>query len=318
MKVLISGANGFVGANLVRSMLSDGNELVALIRPNSQPWRLLEIKDKITIVYGDITNRESISKILSENNPDGIINTAIYGGYHYQNDEDLIYKTNLDGTRILLEESIKTGFEWFINTGSSSEYGEKGSLMRESDIAAPIDSYGISKLAGSLYCQARARKLSLPIFTLRLFSIYGYMEEPNRLIPHLIVSKLKGETAQLTSPNFVRDFTFIEDVCNAYHQTIVQRNALPHGEIFNIGTGISSKISDIVDTLSTIFANKFSVNYNYKQGRVSDNFLLWAADITKVDDFLSWRPTNDLKTGLTKTYKWFEKNWVTYKEWYNG
>ncbi|MEM0134547.1 MAG: NAD(P)-dependent oxidoreductase [Thermoplasmatales archaeon] len=317
MKILIVGANGFVGANLTRYMLEKGFEVIALVRPKKQLWRLSDVGHRITTVYGDITDSESIHKILLEIKPDGIINTAIYGGYRYQNNEDLIFNVNLNGTRILLDEAIKTGFDWFINTGSSSEYGEKKTLMHESDVAEPIDSYGISKLAGSLYCRSMAKKLSLPIVTLRLFSIYGYLEEPKRLIPHLMVSKLKGKIPQLSSPSSVRDFTFIEDVCDAYRQAIIHHSDLDYGEIFNIGTGTSTKIFEVVNTLSSIFDHEFEVNWRFEQGKISDNYSLWAADITKAKKLLSWEPMNDLKAGLTKTYNWFEKNWANYKKWYD-
>lgn len=317
MKVLITGANGFVGANLTRVLVSKGFEVVTLIRPGKEPWRLLDLGERIRVAYGDITDVNGIRKVLSEHRPDGIINTAIYGGYHYQKDEDNIYRTNLDGTRILLDESIKFGFKWFINTGSSSEYGEKGVPMSESDYAEPIDSYGISKLASSLYCKAKAKQFSLPIFTLRLFSIYGYLEEPHRLIPYLMTSKIKEKTAQLNSPDSVRDFTFIEDVSEAYLKTIENSQKLPSGEILNIGTGESTRISEVVQSFSEVLEQELPVAWSRQQGRISDNFSKWAADISKAKNLLSWEPKNNLKSGLAKTYKWFVKNWTEMERWYS-
>lgn len=317
MNVLITGANGFVGANLVSHMLNEGNEVIALVRPNRNPWRLAHVRERITLDYVDIADPDSVHKIFSQYSPDGIINTAIYGGYHYQTNEDDIFNTNLNGIRILINEAIKSGFDWFINTGSSSEYGMKKTLMKESDIAEPIDSYGISKLAGTLYCQAIARKLSLPIFTLRLFSIYGYLEEPRRLIPYIMASVINKKTMELNSPTPVRDFTFIEDVCDAYSLTISRSQHLPPGEIFNVGTGKSSTISEVVEALSSILKQHTPVTWKYEMGRISDSFSLWAADTVKVKSALSWLPKHNLKDGISKTYDWFVKNWDSYKERYD-
>ena len=101
--------------------------------------------------------------------------------------------TDLVGTVNLLESCIKQGFSAFINVGSSSEYGVKNKEMSESDFPDPIDTYGVAKLAQTYYCRMSSIKYQLPIITLRIFSAYGYYEEPTRLIPYLTTSMLTGK-----------------------------------------------------------------------------------------------------------------------------
>jgi len=190
-KILITGATGFVGANLLRKLIDSKNDIHVIIRSTSNLWRINDIIDKVNAHVCDLTNRESVEKLVLKIKPQIIFHLAVYGGYQFQEESLKIIDTNLIGIINLLNACCKIGFECFINTGSSSEYGLKNKPMSENDLLEPINDYGIAKAAATLYCQAIGRRENLPIFTLRLFSPYGYYEGPTRLIPYLIISCLK-------------------------------------------------------------------------------------------------------------------------------
>ena len=122
--------------------------------------------------------------------------------------------------------------------------------MKESDMITPVNDYGITKAAATLFCQKEAIRNNLPIITFRLFSPYGYFEDKSRLIPLVIASALKNQSIELSSPNNVRDFIFIEDVVDAYIKAIDSESN--PGEIYNISSGEQHQISDVVSLILQI------------------------------------------------------------------
>ena len=305
LKILITGANGFIGANLVRSFIKKNISIVALSSSNNLGWRLHSVREKIEFYKCDISNKESLEKVFKETLPNGVIHTAAFGGYPNQIDEGKIFNTNLIGTTNLVNEAITNEVEWIINTGSSSEYGLKDKPMKETDICEPTTSYGISKLAGTLYAHSKGVLLNFPIFTFRIFSAYGPFEDPNRLIPYLFLKILKKEKPNLSNPRPVRDFIYIKDVVDAYIRLIKNYNSVKPGEIYNLGFGRSHKIKDVVDFLSEILNEEIEVDWGRQEARVGDLMKLWEADIEKLNTTLKWNPKYNLKNGLNETYKWF-------------
>ncbi|WP_143156701.1 NAD-dependent epimerase/dehydratase family protein [Caldanaerobius fijiensis] len=312
LKYLITGATGFIGANIVRSFLDENNEIHIIVRETSNLWRLNDIVKDIIIHYCDINDSDKVERVISALKPDIIIHNAIYGGYPFQKDSMKIINTNFLGTVNLLNACIGYGFKCFINTGSSSEYGGKNKPMSENDLLEPIDDYGVAKAAATLYCQSIARRYNLPVFTLRLFSPYGYYEEPTRLIPYIITSCLRNEDIKLSNPNPVRDFIFIEDVIEAYKTVIKNAQYLTHGDIFNIGTGKQYTVKEVFETIKEIIGYNKEPLWGTAEGRVSDTFKIWKADVTKSKEKLGWEATHSLKEGLTKNINWFTNNLKLY------
>ena len=249
MKILVTGANGFLGSNLVRSFINQSDEVIALVKSRNNIWRLKSVMDNIEIQQCDITDTKELRKIIKNASPDGVVHTAIYGGYPNQENETQIYNTNLFGTTNIINESFANGVDWFINTGSSSEYGNKSQPMNENDLCEPVNSYGISKLASTLYAKSYARLNEAQIFTFRIFSAYGPYEDHNRLIPYLFTKLLSNEEPSLSSPNPVRDFIFIDDIISAYHMAIEKYRKISPGEIFNLGTSTSHTVNDVANLL---------------------------------------------------------------------
>lgn len=307
MKVLITGATGFIGANLAHFFVNEKADVHILLRESSNTWRINDILSRLNKHYCDLTDRENTKRIISEIRPNTILHLAMYGGYSFQNDSLRMINTNYIGTVNLLDACIEVGFDCFIHTGSSSEYGIKEDSMKEKDLLEPIDIYGATKAAATLYSQVIAKRHNLPIFTLRLFSPYGYYEEPMRLIPYLVISMLKNEKIKLASPYAVRDFIFIEDVVDAYLQVVNKKNLIPPGTIFNVGSGYDSKVIDIFKLLKEIIGYKMDFVIEGTP-RESDKLQVWRANIEKAQKILGWYPKYNLENGLIKTVKWFKEN----------
>ena len=182
--------------------------------------------------------------------------------------------------------------------------------MSEEDLLVPVNDYGVSKSAATLYCQFAAKSEKIPIVILRLFSPYGCYEGPTRLIPSVILDCLKGKNPKITSPAFVRDFIFIEDVMDAYLKVLDAREV--GGEIINIGSGKQHSVGDVVNKIIELTGADV-VPETSSTPRWSNEPEKWEADITKAKRILNWEPKYDLVSGLEASVKWFKGNIDLYK-----
>lgn len=313
-RILITGVTGFVCACLLHRLMNDGfSNISIIIRKTSNIWRIKDVMDEVKVYYSDLLDLEKLEKVVSQVKPEIIYHLATYGAYPgFQEDIKRIYETNLFGVINLLNASAKVGFECFVNTGSSSEYGEKKEPMAETHLLEPNSDYGVSKASATLYCQNFARQHNLSIVTLRLFSPYGYYEDQNRLIPYVILSCLLGKDPELSSPDSVRDFIFIEDVVESYTKVIQKNSQNISGQIFNIGSGKQYSIDEVVSTIIKITGDKAKPKWNSVFNPRSEPDM-WVADISKAKDILNWSPRYSLEEGLRKDIEWFKKNLYLYK-----
>ena len=312
-RVLITGSTGFIGANLTRKCLDVGAQVYILTRATSDKWRIQDILQDVNEYDIDLLEHEKLKSSVQNIKPEVIFHTATYGGYPFQKEEGRIIQTNLEGTINLVDACSKIGFDVdvFVNTGSSSEYGIKDNPIKETDLLEPNSVYGASKASATLFCQTKAKIGNLPIITLRLFSPYGYYEDPTRLIPSVVISCLEGRNPQLLSPQSVRDFIFIEDVVETYMK-VVEQPKKAGVEIFNIGSGRQYTVKEVVDVVVKLMGNSIKPEWGTMPNpRVEPK--MWQADISKAKEILGWQPKYNLTQGLEKTIDWFRENKRLYK-----
>ena len=205
-RVLVTGASGFVGANLARRLLADGHDVHLVLRPSHQPWRVEELRDSVTVHSVDIDDREGLELAFAAARPEWIFHLAAHGAYPQQRDFDRMIVTNVHGTGHLLATAEQAGFDAFVHAGTSSEYGYKDHAPSEHELVEPNSPYAVSKAAATQFCRMTGQRTGLPIRTLRLYSAYGPYEEPTRLIPTLIVEGLQGRLPPLVNPDVARDY----------------------------------------------------------------------------------------------------------------
>ena len=304
-KVLVTGATGFVGSCLTHRLANMKCDIHITKQEQSNIWRIRDVLNRVAVHNVDLIDRVDLEKLIKDIKPEIIFHTATYGGYPFQKDTDKIIQTNIMGTVNLVNACLKTGFDVFVNTGTSSEYGLKSKPVSETDLLEPISDYGVAKASATLFCQSIARSYQLPIVTLRLFSPYGYYEESTRLVPSVVKACLSGECPKVSSPDPVRDFIFIEDVIDAYMKVAEASDI--GGEIFNIGYGRQHSVGEVVNKIVGLTGNNVRPEWGSVPKRAIEPNV-WQADVTKAKDVLKWEPKYSLEEGLAKTIKWFREN----------
>ena len=259
-KILITGATGFVGRNLVESLPKDK---LILFKRGDDPKRLTEAR------------------------PDVIVHLAAE-----LKDRGKMANTNMALTVDLLKASKRFSLKTFIYLGSSSEYGIKYKPMKENDISLPANFYGHTKLLATMFCREGARLYKKNIIILRPFSIYGKYEREERFIPKLIKACLTGEEFDLWEGS--HDWVNVKDVVRAIK--FFSKKELP-GEIINVGTGKMTSNEEVVRLVEKICKKKVKIRNRYPPK--PEESPVWVADISKAKS-LGWKPTISLEKGLRR------------------
>jgi dolichol-phosphate mannosyltransferase len=304
--VLLTGGTGFVGAQLTRRLLAQGHRLNLLVRPGYQSWRIADIQDHVQIHTVDLRDGEQLRKVVAPMRPEWIFHLAANGAYSWEGNLWEIMHTNVNAMVNLVEACSRTGFEAFVNTGSSSEYGFKDFAPSENEWIDPNSYYAVTKAFGTQYGRFVGISRNLKITTLRLYSVYGPFEEPKRFIPTLLVKGLAGKLPDLVDPETARDFVFIDDVIEAYLRVVGSDRVEP-GAVFNVGSGIPMTIGETVEMARQIMEIRADPQWHTFPHRTWDT-TTWVANIAKIKSALGWKPEVDLRSGLKKTLAWFKTN----------
>ena len=310
--VLITGASGFIGANLVRDLINTKDQIHILIRKQSNLWRLNNIISECNVHFVDISKIEEVKNIISEIKPEIVYHCATYGVYPNQKDVSKMDQTNIIGTLNLLKALRENSeLKRLVNLGSVFEYGFTSNSIKETDPTRgqrgePFDSYSDTKVSQTRLVEHYSHQKQLPAVTLRIFTPYGIFEEPGRLISDVMVATVKKKPLEIFSRKAKRDFVHIDDVVNALIKA--SKKSGIDGEIFNIGSGTATSVEDLVNLVCEVTDVNLEVSwYDEKQREDDKTGTNGFADLQKVKK-IDWKPEVSLKDGLSRTYNWFLEN----------
>ena len=304
-QAIVTGAAGFIGANLARRLLLEGVQPHLFTAPGSARWRLDELPDHAPVVEVDLADREGLAAAVAKARPDRVFHLAAHGGYSWQTDHAAILRANVLGTSNLLEACLAGGVEVFVNTGSSSEYGLKDHAPSEEETIEPNSTYAVAKAAATMLCRLAAVRTDANVCTLRLYSTYGPWEEPRRLIPALAVEGLRGRLPPLVDPTIARDFVWVGDVVDAYLAVGYATHDEP-GAVYNVGTGVQTTIAEAVEVARDVLAVDAQPEWGSMPARAWDTSR-WIADSSKIRDRLGWRPKLGFREGLAAYVEWLRE-----------
>lgn len=301
-RALVTGAAGFVGANLVRRLTADGHRVAALVRPGTDLWRLDHIHDDVEILEVDVLDEAGLCRTVEAFRPEWAFHLAAYGAYSWQTEAKQIVRTNVLATLNLVEVCRDAGCDVFVHAGSSSEYGVKDHAPSESEALEPNSDYSLSKASATMYCRYVAQRDNFKAVTLRLYSVYGAYEDPRRLIPMLVSSGLRGTLPPLVDPNTARDFVAVDDAVEAFLAAATV-DTTRFGAIYNVGTGVQTSLSEVVDVARRVLDVKQEPDWGSMAPRTWDTDT-WVADSARIRSELGWSPGVGLEEGFTRTVEW--------------
>ena len=305
-RILVTGAGGFIGANLVRALLECRALVTGVVRPGSNPWRLTEVEDDLDLLPADAPVPGALDHAVTCAQPELAVHLALPAGHPQTSSERLEQlETSVLGTARLLEALAAAGCSRLVHVGSSLEYGSRAEPMREDDPLAPVVPRGAVKAAATLVCLAWARALAIPAVVLRPFSVYGPWEGYDRLVPSALRAALDGTELSLTSPGIVHDFVYVGDVVDG----IVRGLAAPpraDGQIDNIGSGVQTTNEELVAIVGRVVGRDVRTLPGTHPAGPHDSGS-WVADVERGRELLGWVPSTQLEEGLRYTLAWLEE-----------
>lgn len=304
MRALVTGAAGFLGANLVRHLTVAGHEVTALSRSREGGWRLEEVSSDVQILEVDVRDTAAIERTVVTAKPEWVFHLAAHGAYSWQTDLDTMISVNIRATAALLTAARTAGVQAFVNAGSSSEYGLKTHAPREDEWLEPNSRYAVTKAAGT-HLTALAAAKGLPAVTLRLYSIYGPWEDPRRLVPALVREARHGRLPPLVGPETARDFVYVDDCCDALLRAAQRGAPGGPGATLNIGSGTQTRLDDLVDVARSQLGVTALPEWGRMRQREWDTNV-WISDPSAAFELLHWKASTSLGDGFARTAAWLQ------------
>ena len=302
--ILVLGASGFVGANLIRAIAAVRNDVTGTAS-RLPAWRLDGL-DAGTVVQVDLLAPGALENLVATVRPRTVFNCVSYGAYSFETSPDRIYQTNFMLTARLLESLAAFNPPVrFIHAGSSSEYGENCAGPEETAQLAPNSEYAVSKAAASQLIHFWGRKRGFGCCNLRLYSVYGPLEDSSRLIPNVVRQGLAGAYPEFVDPAISRDFVYVDDVCEAFFDAAVRLDEPDYGQSFNIGTGVKTDIRTVAGIAAGIFGIEHPPAFTMPARRwdLAD----WFANPERARARLGWKARTGFHDGLVQTARWYRE-----------
>ncbi|MGH9299097.1 MAG: NAD-dependent epimerase/dehydratase family protein [Acidimicrobiales bacterium] len=307
VRVLVTGATGFIGSHLTRRLVRDGAEVHALTSTVSAvyPIRLVDVKDQITLHGGNLNDCGAMAAVVERTNPTIVFHLGAYThvGKSWDRVDECI-QTNIHGTVNLLQALLHSDYERFVYTSTSEVYGDIPVPFREDARVDPLSPYSVSKYAGERFCDMLHRGKSWPIVIARPFNAYGPAQSPDRVIPEIIVKALRKERLAMTEGRQTREFNFVEDLVDGFLKLATVPGV--EGEVFNIGGGEEVSMRDLAETILDLMGNPIAAEYGALPERPTE---IWSmrSDVAKARSQLGLAPFRSLREGLAETVEWYRQ-----------
>jgi len=300
MRILITGAAGFIGSQLTRLLVQEGAEVYALLRPQGNTWRIRDLLPNLKVVEGDLLQTEhGWLKSLEAIHPETCFHFAWYAepGVFLNSPLNLQY---LAASLKLAEGLAISGCRKQVIAGSFSEYDQDLGYLSESSTLKPNTQYGAAKVALYQALSLWAPKVGVELVWPRIFSVYGPAEHEKRFVPAVILAALRGEPTRLSPGEQLRDYLHSSDAASAVWA--VTKSGLT-GPV-NIGSGKPVAIGELALKIGEILNRPELIRLGDLPYREGDPMFVCAN--TKLLQSTGWKPKYDLQTGLAVTIEWWK------------
>jgi len=313
MKILITGAAGFIGSHLCARLLEEGNEVCGL--DNFDPYYDISIKEEnisrleqypqFHLVRGDIRDQSTIDSLWQRFAPDRAVHLAARAGVRPSIALPALYSdVNITATIHLFEAARRHGTP-VVFASSSSVYGgsDRVPYAENDPVNTPISPYAASKRAGELMAAAYFHLYQIPLICLRFFTVYGPGQRPDMAIHKFAKALLTDQPITLFGDgSTARDYTYIDDIVQGVVASIERAPALGY-EIFNLGNSRTVQLLELVQLLEKATGKKAEIRWEPMQ---PGDVLLTSADISHAGTLLDYHPQTPIEKGLQNTVQWLQ------------
>jgi UDP-glucuronate 4-epimerase len=329
MKVLVTGAAGFVGFHTARALLDRGNEVIGF--DNLSPYydvtlkeaRLAQLapRNQFSFVKGDVADKTTIDNLFSEHRPERVIHLAAQAGVRYSltHPEDYA-QSNLVGFLNILEACRHNGAEHLVFASSSSVYGANTHtpFSTHDNVDHPVSLYAASKKSNELMAHSYAHLYRLPTTGLRFFTVYGPWGRPDMALFKFVEKILANEAIDVfNNGRHARDFTYIDDIVEAVVR-VADHLPVPNPDwssdspdpatssapyrLYNIGNHSPVKLMDFIAIIEKALGLKAKKNFLPLQpGDVPTTY----ADVADLSANIGFEPNTSIETGIEKFVAWY-------------
>ena len=340
--ILVTGAAGFIGANLVLRLLKEVPQvnLIGLDSVNDyydvsiKEYRLEQIETlakekpdcRWTFIKGNLADKELISRIFEEHHPAVVVNLAAQAGVRYSiTNPDAYIESNILGFYNILEACRHYPVEHLVYASSSSVYGSNKKVPYSTDdkVDNPVSLYAATKKSNELMAHAYAKLYNIPSTGLRFFTVYGPAGRPDMAYFGFTNKLLKGETIQIFNyGNCKRDFTYVDDIVEGVVRVMQKPPEKRDGEdglpvppyaVYNIGNNQPENLLDFVRILSEelVRAGVLPEDYDFEAHKElvpmqPGDVPVTYADTSALERDFSFKPSTPLREGLRKFAEWYK------------
>jgi len=311
---LVTGGAGFIGSNIVDTLVKKGERVKVLDNFFSgKRENLSSVLDKIELIEGDIRDTAVLKEAVA--GVDYILHQAALRSVPKSVNDPLSYnEVNVSGTLKVLLAASKAKVKRVVFASSSSVYGETETFPeKETHLAAPISPYAASKIAGEYYCHVFSKTYGLETVALRYFNVFGPRQSIESqyavVVPKFIINILNDQSPPVHGTGKqLRDFTYIDNVVQANLSAVVAPGV--SGEVFNVACGEEHSVLKLIEYLNKIIGKDIKPEFTPpRTGDVPRTI----ADISKAKKLLKLEIKVDFEEGLKKTVKWFSEHKNEYK-----
>ena len=324
MKILVTGADGFIGSHVVETLVKSGHEVRAFVLYNSfNSWGWLDeseqsIRDSIDVFAGDIRDPHGVDKAVEKQ--DVVLNLAALIAIPYSyHSPDTYIDTNIKGTLNILQAARRHNVKRVVQTSTSEVYGTAQYIpIDEVHPLHPQSPYAATKVGADQLALSFHASFDVPVGILRPFNTYGPRQSARAVIPTIISQLANKSKVKLGSLSPTRDFSFVQDTANGF-LAAAQSDAIV-GQIINLGSGFEISIKETAETIAKLMNTKLELVDDEQRVRPENSEVeRLHASIEKAKALLGWQPElkglTGFETGLKKTIEWFlnPKNLSRYK-----
>jgi UDP-glucuronate 4-epimerase len=315
MKILVTGAAGFIGHHLTQLLHYQGHEVVPVdavigrYPPEVKRARIKDLRNHGIVVHMlDITDAHLLHEAMESHQFDAVCHLAAQAGVRYSSeDPESFCKANLDGFFNVLEGCRRYGVKRLIYASSSSVYGGLGQYPSREDmnVNKPISFYAATKASNELMAQSYSHLFDFETVGLRFFTVYGPWGRPD-MAAWIFAEKIQRDIPipLFNAGKMVRDFTYIGDICTGI-ASAVKADMPSKSEVFNLGNGTPENLIDMVNIISDTLGQEARVeNLPMQPGDVKRSH----ADISKAADILGYKPVTKISQGMKTFTNWYMAN----------